>query len=200
MAPRDARERLISAGVEAFARKGFHGTSTRDIAVLAKVSPAALYVHFKTKEELLYLISRTGHQAALERILLGIACASKPTEQVAAAVRAFVLEHVENTTRSRVITAELAAISSQHRPEIVSLRRSGETALRRVVQTGVRKKVFKTSDVKGSTRAVLSLSIDVARWFRPGGALSGEAVAEQYVELSLRMLGVQQREIERLLR
>ncbi|MEV4331093.1 helix-turn-helix domain-containing protein [Streptomyces sp. NPDC049597] len=44
----------------AFADRCFHGTPTRDIASTAGMSPAALYVHHKSKEELLHLISRTG--------------------------------------------------------------------------------------------------------------------------------------------
>ena len=54
------RARLLDAATAAFAEKGFHGTTTRDIATAAGMSSAALYVHHKSKEELLYLISRTG--------------------------------------------------------------------------------------------------------------------------------------------
>ncbi len=40
-----ARERLINAAVDAFAENGFAGTTTRDIASRAGMSPAAVYVH-----------------------------------------------------------------------------------------------------------------------------------------------------------
>ena len=61
-APPDARTRLLAAAVDAFADRGFHGTTTRDIAAAAGMSPAALYVHHRSKEELLYLIAVAGHQ------------------------------------------------------------------------------------------------------------------------------------------
>ena len=57
------RDRLLAAAIEAFAAKGLHGTTTRDIAAGAGMSPAALYVHHRSKEELLFLISRAGHEA-----------------------------------------------------------------------------------------------------------------------------------------
>jgi AcrR family transcriptional regulator len=60
------RARLLEAAVTAFAEKGFHGTTTRDIAGAAGMSPAAVYVHHRSKEELLFLISREGHQQALD--------------------------------------------------------------------------------------------------------------------------------------
>ena len=59
----DAARRLLVAAVEAFAERGYHATTTRDIAGRAGMSPAALYIHYKTKEELLHRISRIGHAA-----------------------------------------------------------------------------------------------------------------------------------------
>jgi hypothetical protein len=46
--------RLLLAAVDSFWKSGFHASSTRDIAKRAKLSPAAVYVHFKSKEELLF--------------------------------------------------------------------------------------------------------------------------------------------------
>jgi AcrR family transcriptional regulator len=62
--PEPAR-RLLVAGLGLFAAQGFHGTTTRDIAARAGMSPAALYVHYRTKEDLLFRISRIAHEAAL---------------------------------------------------------------------------------------------------------------------------------------
>lgn len=62
------RARLIDAAVEVFAAKGFHATTTRDIAAAADMSPAAVYVHHRSKESLLYAISRTGHDLTLDLV------------------------------------------------------------------------------------------------------------------------------------
>src|SRR5215469_4842016 len=48
--------RILLAAVDSFAKTGFHAASTRDIAKKAKLSPAAVYVHFQSKEELLYTV------------------------------------------------------------------------------------------------------------------------------------------------
>ena len=61
-----AVDRLLEAAVEAFADKGFHATTTRDIAARVGLSPAGVYVHFASKEELLYELSLVGHHAALD--------------------------------------------------------------------------------------------------------------------------------------
>ena len=41
----------IDAAADAFADKGFHATTTRDIASRAGLSPAGVYVHFASKED-----------------------------------------------------------------------------------------------------------------------------------------------------
>ena len=64
----DARTRLARAAVEAFAARGFHGTTTRDISTAAGMSPAALYVHHRSKEELLFELSRVGHERVLAMV------------------------------------------------------------------------------------------------------------------------------------
>ena len=61
-----AARRLLTGAVDAFAERGFQATTTRDIASRAGMSPAALYVHYPSKERLLFEISLYGHRAALD--------------------------------------------------------------------------------------------------------------------------------------
>ena len=42
--------RIIEAAVQLFAQQGFKGTSTREIAELAKVNEATLFRHFAKKD------------------------------------------------------------------------------------------------------------------------------------------------------
>ncbi|CAM5246006.1 hypothetical protein SHIRM173S_10301 [Streptomyces hirsutus] len=74
----DAARRLLLAAVEAFAERGYHATTTRDIAGRAGMSPAALLLHYKTKEELLHRISRIGHEKALDILRTAARAEGKP--------------------------------------------------------------------------------------------------------------------------
>src|SRR5689334_16326179 len=109
-----ARARLLDAAVEAFGAKGFHGTTTRDIATAAGMSPAAVYVHHRSKEELLYVISRNGHQTTLDIVRAAAASASSPTPQLAAVARAFARHHAEGHTWARIVNYELDSLSPAH--------------------------------------------------------------------------------------
>jgi TetR/AcrR family transcriptional regulator len=46
------REQLIQVAVDLFSRKGFNGTTTREIAAAAGVTEAIIFRHFATKEQL----------------------------------------------------------------------------------------------------------------------------------------------------
>jgi AcrR family transcriptional regulator len=185
----DAARRLVMAAVEAFAERGYHATTTRDIAGRAGMSPAALYIHYKTKEELLYQISGVGHQLSLGLLQDAANGGGSPAERLAGAVRAFVRWHAEHHTTGRVVQYELGALSAEHYREIVGLRRRSEAAIRSVIQDGVKAGDFDVPDVSGTTLAVLSLCIDVARWFNPGGRSTPDEIGALYADLVLRMVG-----------
>ncbi|MFF4646379.1 TetR/AcrR family transcriptional regulator [Streptomyces sp. NPDC001389] len=185
----DAARRLLVAAVEAFAERGYHATTTRDIAGRAGMSPAALYIHYKTKEELLHRISRIGHDKALEILETAASGPGAAAERLDAAVRSFVRWHAAHHTTARVVQYELDALAPEHRSEIVALRRLSDAAVRRILTEGVRAGEFDVPDVPGTTLAVLSLCIDVARWFSADGRRTPDEVGALYADLVLRMVG-----------
>lgn len=52
----DRREQLLDAALDVFARKGFEGASTREIARSAGVAEGLLYHYFETKAQLLWAV------------------------------------------------------------------------------------------------------------------------------------------------
>src|SRR5262245_2326576 len=55
----DRRQDILAAAMELFAKKGFRGTTTRDLATQADVNEAIIFRHFKNKEELYNAIIET---------------------------------------------------------------------------------------------------------------------------------------------
>ncbi|MCH0565559.1 MULTISPECIES: TetR/AcrR family transcriptional regulator [unclassified Streptomyces] len=185
----DAARRLLIAAVEAFAERGYHATTTRDIAGRAGMSPAALYIHYKTKEELLHRISRIGHEKALDILRTAAGREGTPSERLADAVSSFVRWHAGGRTTARVVQYELDSLGAEARAEIVGLRRQVNAEVRRIIEDGVAAGEFDVPDVPGTTLAVLSLCIDVARWFNVNGPRTPDEVGALYADLVLRMVG-----------
>ncbi|MEW2329717.1 TetR family transcriptional regulator [Micromonospora chersina] len=183
------RARLLEAAVTAFAERGFHGTTTRDIAAAAGLSPAALYVHHRSKEELLYLISRSGHEHVLRLVREAVASSTDPAAALRRVVHDFVVTHARDHTTTRVVNYELAALSPAHLAEIREIRHRIEQAIRQLVEAGVTAGVFETPDPRMAAAALLSLGVDVGRWYRDGGDLVPEYIAARYAEMALRIVG-----------
>jgi AcrR family transcriptional regulator len=185
----ETRARLLDAAVIAFSDKGFHGTTTRDIAAAAGMSPAAVYVHHSSKEELLHLIAWRGHVLTLDLVRQARASADDPADQLAAVTRTFAEHHARNHLSARVVNYELAALTEEHLAEVLELRRAITAEFRGVVETGVRAGVFDTPDAAMAATALLSLGIDITRWYRDDGPWSPTALADFYADLALRMVG-----------
>lgn len=186
----DTRSRLLEAAIAAFADKGFHGTTTRDIATAAGMSPAALYVHHRSKEELLHQISKEGHEDTLRLIRAALATSDDPSQQLRQVIHDFCLHHARGHTGARIVNYELAALSPEHLTEIQGIRHEIETEIRELVARGVAAGQFSAGDVAMTSAALLSLGIDLARWYRDGVRWTPEQVADQYAEIALRIVGV----------
>lgn len=188
-----ARERLRSAAITAFAAKGFHGTTTRDIATSAGLSPAGVYVHYPSKEELLFSITEEGHRGVLAVMRAASARAEDPAGKLVSIVRAFALWHAERHTRARIVNYELAALTPEHYAVINGIRRQITSELERVVEAGQLDGSFDVADVRMTTDSLLSLGIDVSRWYQDSSRITPQQIADHHVHLALRIVGARPR-------
>jgi len=73
-------DRIVDAAAQLFARQGYHGTSTREIARLAEVSENTLFRHFDHKEDIFWSALRANVLALRPRwdLLDGIKSGESP--------------------------------------------------------------------------------------------------------------------------
>jgi AcrR family transcriptional regulator len=185
-------QRLLLAALESFADRGFHGTTTRDIARRAHMSPAALYAHYPSKGALLFEISLTAHEAMLRELHAAFARpAASPPERLANLVRVHATFHATHRTAARVANYELRSLDPPQRVEVVALRKDIERVFEEALRLGVDGGHFRITDLDAACFALLSLGLDVSRWFAPGGRLTAARIGELYAEMGLRLVGCQ---------
>ena len=184
----DSAQRLMDAAVDAFADKGFHATSTRDIAARAQMSPAGVYVHFASKQDLLFELCRRGHILALEVVTTARRSADTPPAQLVAIVSAFARWHAEQFRTARIVQYEFPHLTPEHRAEVMTLRKQIDAVVTDVLQAGVASGDFDVPDLAMTTLALQSLTIDVARWYKPGIRRTPESIGTAYGNLALRLV------------
>lgn len=180
--------RLMGAAADAFAEKGFHATTTRDIASRAGLSPAGVYVHFTSKEDLLFELSRRGHQTARDELVAAARAAQTPTDAFRSLVGGFSAWHAEHHQLGRIVQYEFRNLSPEHRDTVLELRREIDKVVRGVLQDGVDSGEFEVEDIPGTALALLSLAVDVARWYSPEIRRTPEEIGRTNGDLAVRLV------------
>ncbi|NHI19855.1 TetR/AcrR family transcriptional regulator [Phycicoccus endophyticus] len=183
----DTATRIMLAAADAFAEHGFPATTTRDIASRAGLSPAGVYVHFASKEVLLFEISRRGHARARDLLVAAAEEAPSPTAALRALVGGFSRWHAEHFQLGRIVQFEFRHLSGEHRAEVIGLRKDIDRVLADVLRDGVRTGELDVEDVQTTALALMSMAIDVARWYVPGGRRTPESIERTYGDLAVRL-------------
>ncbi len=184
----DTAVRIMLAAADAFADRGFHATTTRDIASRAGLSPAGVYVHFASKEVLLFELSRRGHLRARDLLVDAADQAPTPTEALRALIGGFSRWHAEHHELGRIVQFEFRHLSPEHREAVLGLRKEIDSVVAGVLRDGVEAGEFEVDDVPGTALALLSMAIDVARWYAPDVRRTPADIETSYGALAVRLV------------
>ena len=183
-----AAERIRKAAIASFAELGYAGTSTREIAKRLGLSPAAMYPHFGSKEELLYAISLEGHRG----VLAALRAVDEPELSDSARLRAVVGEfarwQAEHHDLAKVVQYELHELTREHYLTITAIRRDTSEVLAAIVRRGVDSGEFSVAAADDAVLAVSSLCVDVCRWFPSRSHRDPVALGQAYGDLAVRMV------------
>jgi AcrR family transcriptional regulator len=185
---RSVRTSIRAAAVQMFAEYGYHAAPLRDIARMAGIQAASIYYHYANKEALLVEIMETHMlqlNAALERILSE---EDDPQKRLYAAIANHIRLHTTHKYEFFIIDTEIRALEGEHRKYILSLRDRYEFLVQELLQNGMDRDVFRRSDVKISSYALIAMCTEVATWFRPDGRLTVQQVVDIYSEMISRGL------------
>lgn len=185
----ETREAIVEAALELFARVGYHATSMRSIASLARVQPAAIYHWYSGKEAILIHLQDDFMERLTERVVAAVAAQERPALRLAAAVREHVVFHGRHRLGAFVTDSEIRALTPEPRRALIAERDVYQARFTDMIRDGIRDGTLRTSDAHVATYAILLQCTGVALWFDPDGPLGLEEIAELHVELVLGSLG-----------
>lgn len=185
----NAANRLLVAARDAFAANGYKGTTTRDIAAGAGMSPAAMYIHYASKQEMLFRLSVLGHNACYASLSAAVDKGAPPRKKLRAAVYDFTVWHARHHVISRTIQYELLYLEPENLAPVAEVRKKIHGLVERIVRDGVRSGDFAVADVPMTTLAILSMVIDTVRWFPSATVSDPDALAAHYASLADVMVG-----------
>ena len=101
----ERHQQILAVATELFARRGFRGTTTRQIAEQAQVNEAILFRHFPQKEDLYWAVIEEKCRKAPVRELLTEQLASEENEQkvLTGVAMALLEQNAADTTLARLL-------------------------------------------------------------------------------------------------
>ncbi|UGT44247.1 TetR/AcrR family transcriptional regulator [Nocardia yamanashiensis] len=188
----EGQRRIFLAALDAFAERGFHATTTRDIAARAGLSPAGLYVHFGSKEEVLHQISVSSVRLTHNVVSAAATAPGTPVERLAAMVRDLTVWHAEHAATVRIVLHHLTDLTPEHRTEVTQIQQAIYEIMAALVTEGAGTGDFDVADPGATTLALTSLCVDTARWYQPGYRRTPAQIGEDNATAALRVAGVLQ--------
>lgn len=176
---------IYDAAVRLIYERGYHGTSLRAVATEVGVQMSSLYYHFPSKQDLLMAIMNRAMNDLIDTVEGAVSRATGPEERLRSAIRAHVLFHAERRKEAFIVDAELRALEPANRGLVVELRDRYEGVFAAILREGAEQGVFRVPDAKLAVFALMAMCTGVAVWYRPGGGLSLERIADIYTDLFL---------------
>ncbi len=179
----------MAAAAQLYARRGFPGASIADLAKACGSSKSLIYHYFPSKDDILYEVMAAHLDALVEAAEEAIRAGGKPRERLRALTFGFMQLYVGAQNHHKVLLNELDNLPPERRSEVVGKQRR----IIAVVETLVREIRPETNPI---TLPVTMLFFGMINWthtwFRPGGKIEPEQLADLAVELMLNGLdGVQ---------
>jgi AcrR family transcriptional regulator len=152
------RRQAIRSAAAVFAEKGFHGSSTRDIAEHLGIKQGSLYYYFKSKEEALGEVCLFGIEDYVHR-MHDIALSDQPFEaKLMATVTSHLSSYREKNEALKVYNDERLYLPESRRRELKKLGSQYRQQLEEIFEQGKKSGVLRASlDCHFAAQAVIGL-------------------------------------------
>jgi AcrR family transcriptional regulator len=188
-AERSARRRseITDAAAKVFARRGYHGASTQDIADVLGMRQASLYYYFQSKEAALEAVCVSGLEDYAKRALAISKSGVASSEKVAALVFQHLAPLAERLDYTVVFLRERRFLPQPARKRIRAIEVRYERLIERIIEQGVAEGEFRSDlDTRLAALALLGLGNSAALWFAREPGTTVERVARSYIDLLVR--------------
>lgn len=189
---------LVDAAALLFFERGYPQTTTREITNACGMTPGAMYNHFVSKEELLWVIVQEAYLEAETRLLEAVERgAGDPVAEMRELVTAFTQMHTTTfKVKAIVARAERRRLSPERAAQIEEIHERVPRIVAGILERGIERGVFEFPAVDGKPadlvvlgRSICGFCIYSGYWFGPQHPIGSDQLAELYAGLVLKMAG-----------
>ncbi len=169
---------ILRKAAELFNERGFYETSLNELAKRLNVTKPSLYLYFKNKDDILLQIL---NQATVE-FTPAMELAKESDLCGIEKLKIFVLQYTQAMSGvfgKCMVLSGLSPLEPSSREQLTPTFRLLDTFVRNLLAEGIKDGSIAPCDTKIATFSLFGAMHWLARWYRPDGELSPEAIAEQ---------------------
>lgn len=177
------REEIITAAIDMFYEHGYQKASLRDIARKVGVTQAAIYYHFRNKEEILYTIIERFSTDLFFTLKSCLSGNTDPLEKLRYAISEHIISIKTKRKGAKIIiedkrflSGELNKLVKEKEKVVYNLYRSQLEELQRNMK-------IRECDLTAATFGILGMINWLYHWYRPEKELSIEQLAEEIINI-----------------
>jgi AcrR family transcriptional regulator len=192
------RQEILRTAARLFQQQGYDATSMNDVAAALKLSKGGLYHHFESKDEILFHIMSHAMQITEERVINVVRrmdATSRDTSGMDITeerLRTLIRLHIEVVLSPE--DREITVMLHENHPLPPALRRKINARKKDYVHfvenlvADVQRKRATRSPVtpRAAAFALVGMINWIYQWYKPDGALTGDALVQQYTDIFFR--------------
>jgi AcrR family transcriptional regulator/transcriptional regulator with XRE-family HTH domain len=180
---------VLSAALSEFLRAGYHGASIRAIAKKSGLSVPGLYHHYESKQQMLHRILDHTMRDLLARSTAARDEGRDAVERFSLLVECLALYHTHRRDLAFVGASEMRSLEPRNRAEITAMRNAQQRMVDREAEAAAAAGLFATPHPHEAARAVTTMCVALANWYRADGRDAPEEIARRYVRFALDLMG-----------
>lgn len=201
------REDILWAAAEVLRHNGYDATTMKDIAAQVNLTAASLYHHFKNKDFLLLNVLELGLDLTIAKLEPILESDLTHAEKLEKMIRSHVMSVTGNTAVGAAMVFEIRALLNaktaikngngsgeddfiERRNSFFDRRDYFESLFRNTIKAGIAEGEFRQVDHAIVAKAMLGAHNWVGIWYKDGGRLNGDQVADVMVDTFLTTLKV----------
>jgi AcrR family transcriptional regulator len=180
------REELLRVSARLFREKGFDGTSIRDISSAAGMHSGSPFYHFKTKQDILIAVMEHGLAEGLRRLEDAMVEPGTAEQRLRRMIRAQLGTILEDGNDFiPVLLYDWRSLTEANQRRIIALNDRYDALWQRLIDD-LKREGHMPGDAQLVRLLVLGAVNWTGRWYRDGGRLSLDEIADGAARLFLR--------------